>query len=410
MGPITLFDKSFLQSLSLDESVWFDNFFLANICPLFYVETLADLEKAVREGRTPEEEVRIIADKTPEMHGGLNAYHGDLCVANLMGHDIPMVGRIPVSGGYPVKFEGKIGVVYRQSPEAQAFSRWQEGKFLEVERLFAAVWRKALASVDLYSVKRVGQRMGIQRTCRSLQEAKELSDTIVASGDNPFERMKMMFLFLTLPKGIQVSILKRWISHGSPPLHEFAPYAAYVLSVEVFFHIAVGANLISPDRHSNRTDIAYLFYLPFCMVFVSLDKLHRTCAPFFLRSNQDFIWGEGLKTDLRTLNEHYSKLPEPQKEEGIMKIASRPPVDEDFLVTRLWDRHLAPDWRTSSGAGRPRDQAKDKALVEHLKMFTKAPPINWHEAEEPEMVSIERMVRKRKGSWRQVPKGLPNED
>jgi hypothetical protein len=48
--------KSFLQSLSVDESVWFDHFFIPNICPLFYVETLADLEKSVREGRTPERE------------------------------------------------------------------------------------------------------------------------------------------------------------------------------------------------------------------------------------------------------------------------------------------------------------------------------------------------------------------
>ncbi len=60
MGPIVLFDKSFLQSLSLNESVFFDHFFLPVICPIFYVETLADLDKTVREGRTPEQEVGII--------------------------------------------------------------------------------------------------------------------------------------------------------------------------------------------------------------------------------------------------------------------------------------------------------------------------------------------------------------
>ena len=42
MGPITIFDKSALQSLSMDESVWLDAFFLVNVVPLFYVETLAD--------------------------------------------------------------------------------------------------------------------------------------------------------------------------------------------------------------------------------------------------------------------------------------------------------------------------------------------------------------------------------
>ncbi len=43
MGPILIFDKSALQSFGIDESVWLDNYFLTNITPLFYVETLADL-------------------------------------------------------------------------------------------------------------------------------------------------------------------------------------------------------------------------------------------------------------------------------------------------------------------------------------------------------------------------------
>ena len=45
LGPIIIFDKSFLQSLNVDEAVWLDNFFLTVITPLFFVETLADLER-----------------------------------------------------------------------------------------------------------------------------------------------------------------------------------------------------------------------------------------------------------------------------------------------------------------------------------------------------------------------------
>ncbi len=50
MGPILLFDKSFLQSLTVDEAVWFDHFFLTNVCPVFYVETLADLKEPAPAG------------------------------------------------------------------------------------------------------------------------------------------------------------------------------------------------------------------------------------------------------------------------------------------------------------------------------------------------------------------------
>jgi len=57
MGPTVLFDKSFLQSLTLDESVWFDNFFYPVVCPIFYLETVADLKKSGL-NREPEEEER----------------------------------------------------------------------------------------------------------------------------------------------------------------------------------------------------------------------------------------------------------------------------------------------------------------------------------------------------------------
>ena len=68
MGPITLFDKSFLQSLSADEAVWFDHFSLPVVCPIFFVETLADLAKEPVK-RTAEQVVADIARKFPESGG-----------------------------------------------------------------------------------------------------------------------------------------------------------------------------------------------------------------------------------------------------------------------------------------------------------------------------------------------------
>ena len=108
VGPITLFDKSFLQALSVDESVWFDHFFLPVICPLFFVATLADLTKQQRSGssRTPEDEVRVIADKTPVLSGVPCVHHSQLCIANLLGHQAPHFGQIPLAGGRPVRGAG----------------------------------------------------------------------------------------------------------------------------------------------------------------------------------------------------------------------------------------------------------------------------------------------------------------
>lgn len=343
MGPTALFDKSFLQSLNVDESVWFDHFFYPIVCPLFYVETLADLKKAVRAGRTPEQEVGFIAQKTPEMHGGPCIHHSTICLANLMGSVVPMNGRIPVAGGRPVKVDGDAGMVFDLAPEAQAFSRWQNGEFLKIEHEFAHSWRASLASLDLAAVASGMRALGIDpRTCKSLEDGKRLADAIVASADKPSDLMKLAFLFLEMPLHYQRPILERWTAAGRPPLSTYAPYAAHVLRVEVFFQIALAASHISTERPSNRLDIAYLFYLPFSMVFVSSDKLHCRCAPLFLRSDQEFIWGEALKADLKCLNEHYTRLPDVQKEKGIMRFAPYPPETGDFLVSDIWDRHLRP--------------------------------------------------------------------
>jgi len=52
-GPTLVFDRSALQSFSVDESVLFDNFYLPAVTPLFFVETLADLEKKFVKDKPP---------------------------------------------------------------------------------------------------------------------------------------------------------------------------------------------------------------------------------------------------------------------------------------------------------------------------------------------------------------------
>ena len=96
MGPILIFDKSALQCLNLDEAVWLDNFFLCNITPLFFIETLADLEKQVRKGRTPEDIVGSLAFKTPDMGSKPNAHHATLLEGELLG-----LGKLDMEHGRP---------------------------------------------------------------------------------------------------------------------------------------------------------------------------------------------------------------------------------------------------------------------------------------------------------------------
>lgn len=414
MGPIALFDKSFLQSLSVDESVWFDHFFIPNVCPLFYVETLADLEKSVSEGRTPEQEVGLISEKTPVMNGAPCANHIHMCIANLLGQPIPMTGQIALAGGHYVKSGGKSGVVFHEPPEAKAFTRWQSGEFLQVERQFARLWRDNLTSLDLSTVAEVFRALGIDgKSCKSLSEAKSLAQRLVKAHDKAFECMKLAVAFLNAPREMHRPIFERWSVGGYRPLSDYAPYAAHVLTVEIFFQIALAANLISSQRPSNRVDIAYLFYLPLCMVFISCDRIHQRSAPLFLRPEQDFVWGPDLKAELRRLDQHYAALPEETREQGIMAFAHYPMGDDSSLLVQLWDRHT-PGWRRDVSKEQVVKPVKNEKLAAELKKILNSRPLTPDEIDfdrnKIDSMTIRRFARKRRGSWWQLPKHLEEID
>ena len=410
MGPITLFDKSFLQSLSLDESVWFDHFFLTNVCPLFYVETMADLEKSPRKGRTEEDEVKIIADKFPQMHGMPCAHHTELCTTNLLGRGVPMTGQIPLAGpAQLVKTDGKSGAVYESSPEAEAFSRWQNGEFLEVEHLYAKAWRSSLSPLDSKVVAREVRMLDIDAaSCKTLEEAKHLAEGVVARRSRPATRMKLALMSLNIPTGLHGQVLKRWMHDNHPPLAQYAPYAAHVLTVVLFFKIALAANLISNERPSNRVDVAYLFYLPFCMMFVSSDRLHEKCASLYMRSDQVFVWGPELKSGLNELNNYYLKLPDSERDKGVYSLASDPPEIGNGIVRRLWGQ-LLPKW----GKNKETDVADRPVVgttIDEIKRMASAQPLSPSEVDfnpdDTERFIIKRRVARRRGSWYQVPKGI----
>lgn len=405
IGPILLFDKSTLQSLNVDESVWLDAFYYPSITPLFFVETLADLEKAVGEGRTPEQVVGNLAEKTPT-GGHPNVYHGTLCVNELLGREIEMRHVPIVAGGRPVVSGGRKGIVIDEPPEAVALRRWEEGDFLQVERDFARAWRRGLSGLDLDSIYRQGREV-IERLGRprDLAEAKAMAVSLL---DKPGSRWaRQTVLGFNATEAARREILRRWAERGSPPLREVAPYTAHVAIVDTFFAIALGADLISRERPSNKIDMAYLYYLPFCMAFTSDDNLHARTAAVFLDSEQVFIPGHELKRDLAKLDALYSGLPTEVKERGVMSFAHYPPTDGDFLIARLWDKLMAPGWRDN--AKRPPVEMSpeaEKRLIEQVRQMKEAPGAGRgvdFDTEEADAVTIERRVPMFRGKWRLLP-------
>ena len=210
MSIVTLFDKSFLQSLSLDEAVMFDNFFIGNVCPMFYVETLADLNKDVRKRkRTPEDEVRILAAKFPEMHGAPNAYHRNICTGELLGERVPITGQLVMAHGAVVRADGQTGVNFGASAEAQAFSRWQDEEFWTVERDFAAMWRQDLRQLDLRRLADQATEMLSGKRCGTLAAARDLARSVVSDNADRYGQIRRFVEHLGIEPGCHREIVER---------------------------------------------------------------------------------------------------------------------------------------------------------------------------------------------------------
>lgn len=414
IGPSLIFDKSALQGLSADESMWLENFFITNITPLFFVETLADLEKEVRSGRTPEDVVGSIAHKTPDM-GCVNTHHRSLIAGELMSKSkVEMSGRPIISGGRTLELGGKTGVVFQEAPEVEASHRWERRQFLEIERTSAKEWRQELSEMKEENYGSFQKMFDLMGKPKTFQELKDMVDMLVdeIKEREPFSSWMAQ---MGLTPEAQELILKQWEEAGSKPIREYAPYFSYVLSVDLFFYMGTAANLFTAFRHpqTHKVDIAYLYYLPFCNIFTSSDKIHINLAPIFMRPDQIFISGSELKADFAKLDAHYNLLPDEVKERGSVVFAHCPPDDVSFLTTRLWDKYMATTWRSLKDYVRKFDGTDkidhrlEKAITKEIKEFIEeGKPVDSSrvlDLDNTDSMILRHVVSATKGKWKKFP-------
>jgi hypothetical protein len=314
--------------------------------------------------------------------------------------------------------DGSVGVHIDEFPEEAALLRWKNHEFLEIERAIAKSWRAELAEHD--PDRMIGVLKNILPTdtkISSLEELKGFVDSFCSSNDP--QVVGLALEVLGVPDEYKIFALSRWEAEGRPSLDQFLPYTTHVFKVDLVFYLGIHRGFISGDRASNRADMAYLYYLPFGMVFASGDRLHRRTAPLFLRDDQSYIRGDEFKTALRELDQHYDALPEEIKELGVMQFASFPPSDVENAVTRLWDKHMRADWREAAKRqeaerGKPRDEAGHETVKEIRGRIERAQPVPDQtvglRGEGPDYVIIRRQVPVKKGKWRMVSKEVEEAD
>jgi hypothetical protein len=409
VGPILIFDKSALQALRLREAVLLNTLFLTNITPLFYVESLADLEKQDDPtGRPPEEVVADLAAKTPVMHNQANVFHRTLLIDELVtGRRVDMSRRANLSGGRAKRApDGTLGVLLKDAPEAAMLARWRARTFSTSERRQAQVWRAALAAVDLDSRIELARRLvpPAERVA-TLEQAKAFADGFVRRPDQAV--LSLALEMLEIPQAHRGAILARHASARFPSLHAFAPYAAYIMTVDLVLYLGMGLDQIQRDRASHIVDIAYLYYLPFCMVFTSTDRLHRQLTPLFADLGQAFLWGPELKAGLAELLAYCEAHPNELRAKGLIGFLSKPPEGMANSITALWDQFL-PSWRTSDDASPPSPPPPEDELMRRIKHMTETNDTLEEGAwtDEPDFVVMQSTIPVEQGGIRLVPEGI----
>lgn len=105
----------------------------------------------------------------------------------------------------------------------------------------------------------------------------------------------------------------------------------------LFFYVGLLHNCpFIGTRATNRVDLEYLFYLPFCDALASGDDFHARICGVFLREDQSFVTRDALKADLAAIDSMWARLLPYQK------AYIWPPEREGSVVLELWKKHVAP--------------------------------------------------------------------
>ena len=342
MGPQLLLDKSALQALSDDEISFMSIHYYNVIAPVIIAEILGDLKKYPEDAERSIKNVCGLADKVPSLGSLINEDCRTLLAWDLLGYYEVIMDGTPIrSDGIPVRMKsGKKGVYFKESQEKAVLRRWIDGEFTEVEANLADVWRKYTKSIDLEGWKRS------HTDYPRVKDWETLNSYVSQLSDTPFIQMEnITFLIneMSLNDKVRKEVFDRWILKGMPLLKHFSPYGHYCLRVLHAFYLATVNNIDDlGTRSTNRIDLEYIFYLPFCKIFSSGDKFHVKFTKIFLRENQEFIHKDDLKADLKKIKNYWDSLTEQERKEYRKNNGYYPPNFPESFTNRVWKKYMKP--------------------------------------------------------------------
>ncbi|HSQ65570.1 MAG TPA: hypothetical protein VLM85_20260 [Polyangiaceae bacterium] len=297
--PALILDKSAFQALSRAEHAERVFRYEENIVPILLREIHSDLAKTFA-GESPDAAVQTLAAKFLGSGGVINADHRTLCMGELSGMgQVEADGRPVLDEYFEVREpDGSSSILIEPTSANKAILRWACAQFTAEERLAAQSLR---ASAGAFSVEALYGQLRRHQVLlprpKRVSELPEIADDILARPAMQAPLLDWLMAQLHLPPRTRLAVERRWNGAGRPLLTDFAPYAHHCTRVLLLVLIGMRHNVLS-SRKTNRLDAEYLFYVPFCEVFVSGDKLHEQLAPMVLGVGRKFVSLRDFKTEM----------------------------------------------------------------------------------------------------------------
>jgi len=349
MGPIIILDKSTFQSLSYREHLFLNKHFYENNTPILCIELLGDLSKYKSNFKRGKQKVTELSKKFGGSGPVTNCDYRTLCVCSLLGQQIPLDGRIVPDNYTPIRSpDGTTGGIIDLGPFNKAIMRWSTGDFHGYEMIISRYWRKITKNLNLSDLsEQLEKEYVIIPRVNNKEDILPALNRIIDNTNLQSVFFSWILTQMQVDKKCYRDIKSRWSRSKKIYLEYFAPYAWYCTKVMLIFIIATRSKLIG-WKPTNLLDLQYLYYLPFCMVFASSDKLHQYLAPLLIRDDQDFVGGEELKKDLKKIANRWDVYNERQKKLLSYALGSYPFPDKESIVYKLWKSHMK-SWHPDGG-------------------------------------------------------------
>lgn len=340
VGISMILDKSAYQSLKKTQMDRLGRYFTIVNTPILVREILGDLKKETKDGSLNSPEVIKLAKKMPVFDTTSNAHFSILINAELQGKEIPFYSTV-VDTGERVKLdENEHMIMVRPSNDQKSLDRWKEGEFNMLDELYSKLWRDStLEPGPIHDYRKYLRKINPQYN--KLTDAAHVLNIVKAVLANPAyftENLKTVVENFNVPAEVAKIAFYRWETKRPEHLFAFAPYTFFCHMVRMFFSVCLQNNIVG-TRATNLIDLEYIYYLPFCEVFVSSDDFHKKLVPHLLMNRQQFVRGQELKDDLARIEKLIPTLTDIDRQRS----HKEPPRIEDVICYKLW-KSINPGW------------------------------------------------------------------